>query len=267
MKSSGTKLELEINESYKRILNRLGYYDYQYGLVFRHLKQDSGWDSHLEKCRSFILKAAETINPLKITVLGSGWLLDLPLVELLETVQSITLIDIVHPPEVINQVSELGNVSLVEEDLTGGLILRVWEEAHKAGTFRKLKTLGNIEIPAYTFKEDPGLVISLNIMSQLHVLPVRYLKRKSATGEEEFTEFIRSVQQKHLDLLSRHRSVLITDTAEIFVYRSGLREDEKSVLIGLPVGTTSEEWTWDFDLKGSDFNEKRSVMKVTAKLL
>jgi hypothetical protein len=35
-------------------------------------------------------------------------------------------------------------------------------------------------------------------------------------------------------------------------------------LIDLPEGKHKEEWTWDFDLKGSDYYGKRSVLKVAA---
>ena len=255
---------MERSESYIRMLNKLGYYDYQQGLIIRHLKQKSGWDSHLEKCRNFILKAADYYKPQRVTVMGSGWLLDLPLTELLETVNSITLIDIVHPPDVISQVSRLKNVRLLEDDVTGGLIYAVWKEARRAGLFRKMKTLRNIEIPKYTFNEDPGLLISLNILSQLHVLPLRYLKKICAAGDDEYDRFTQLVQQNHLELLGKYNSVIITDTAEVFTWKSGTVSEEISVLVSIPEGRVREEWTWDFDLKGSDFNEKRSVMKVTA---
>ena len=62
----------------------MGYYDYQSGLIYRHLNQESGWDSHLEKCRSYILRAIDKHKPGKVTVLGSGWLLELPIAEIVE---------------------------------------------------------------------------------------------------------------------------------------------------------------------------------------
>ena len=261
---SGIKVMMTRTESYKRILGRLGYYEYQQGLIHRHLNQEDDWNSHLDKCRSFILKATDSSRPGKVTVMGSGWLLDLPLAELLDSVSAVTLIDIIHPPEVISQTAALEGVRLREDDVTGGLIMRTWKETRGSGLFRKMKTIRNIEIPEFLFDEDPGLLISLNIMSQLHVLPVRYLKTKSIAGDDEYEWFIRSIQQSHLNLLGKFPSVLITDTAEVFTWRKGIVTEEKSVLVDLPAGKHREEWTWDFDLKGTDFNEKRSVMKVTA---
>lgn len=256
--------ELNSRETYRRILHKLGYYDYQHGLIHRHLKQSGGWDSHLEKCRNFILKAAEYYKPGRITVLGSGWLLDFPLAELLDATDSINLIDIIHPPEVVKQVSSLKKVMLSEEDITGGLIEEVWNSTRKTGLFRKLKTLGDIQIPRYTFKEDPGLLVSLNILSQLHVLPVRFLERKAEVSVDEFSRFRTAIQEKHLELLGRYKSVLITDTSEIFTDNSGNDSDVRSVLAEIPEGRVREEWKWDFDLKHTDYYKKRSVMKVTA---
>ena len=246
------------------MLNKLGYYDYQRGLIIRHLKQEGGWDSHLEHCRRFILKATEFYNPEKITVLGSGWLLDIPLKELLEIAGSVTLLDIVHPPEVIKQVSSLKNVTLSEGDITGGLIENVWNETRKLPFFRKLNTLENINIPEYTFTEDPGLLISLNIMSQLDVLPVRYLKTRANAEEEEFIKFRAEVQKQHLKLLRKHKSVLLTDINEISTDRAGRKSEVRSIVTDLPEGKIKQGWEWDFDLKNTDYYEKISVMKVVA---
>ena len=49
------------------------------------------------------MKALDYYKPLNVTVLGSGWLLDLPLAEMLEKTEMIYLVDIVHPPEVVMQ--------------------------------------------------------------------------------------------------------------------------------------------------------------------
>src|SRR5664280_1782215 len=108
--------------SYRRLLTRLGYYNYQNGLIYRLISQEDGWESHLENCRRVILKALEIYKPEKVTVLGSGWLLDLPFAELVERTKRICLVDIVHPPDVIRQVEAFRNVELIEQDITGCLL-------------------------------------------------------------------------------------------------------------------------------------------------
>jgi len=85
--------------SYRRILHKMGYYNYQRGLIYHHLDEEGSWNDHLRKCRSFILEAVERYKPPVVTILGSGWLLDLPLSEITAMATTINLVDIVHPPD------------------------------------------------------------------------------------------------------------------------------------------------------------------------
>ena len=252
------------DESYKRFLNRLGYYSYQHGFIVRHINQETGWNSHLEKCRNFIIKALEFYKPGKVTVLGSGWLLELPLAEMLEKVKRVCLIDIIHPPEVVKQVSNLPGIELRTEDISGGLIDEVWRKTSGLSFFKKLNSINDIRIPDYLLDSDPGMVISLNILTQLETLPVKYLIKKSKVEEVEIIRFRKEIQNNHLNLLKKYKSILITDLTEVFTDNSGSVSEQKTVLIDLPEGKHKEEWTWDFDLKGSDYYGKRSVLKVAA---
>jgi hypothetical protein len=252
------------SEKYKRFLNRLGYYSYQEGILFRYLKQDDGWKSHLSRCRDYILKILAEVRPGKVTILGSGWLLDCPLSEITGMNIQVVLIDIAHPPEAAKQVHSLKNVEMVEDDITGGLIYDIWRKTVSIPIFRKLKTLDDIKIPRYRFNGDPGLVISLNILSQLDSLPVKFLRKKSKIPEEQYALFREELQRKHLETLQKYNSILITDTEEIFYKKSGNPEVVKTVFTEIPDGKFREEWTWDFDLKGSDYHLKKSQLKVTA---
>jgi len=256
------------SELYRRILYKMGYYSYQEGLIYRHLKQKGGWDSHLSNCRSFILKAADLLKPRKVTVLGSGWLLDFPLAEMLERDIEIILIDIVHPPEVKKQLEGIERVRIAEADLTGGLIAEIWEKAGRLPFYKKLRSTGIINIPEYRPEdEDPGMVVSLNLLSQLDILPVRLLRKKSSVPEDELLNFRKEVQQKHLAFLLKHRSVLITDVREIYSDRKGQSIEEQTVVITLPPAEVKEEWTWNFDSTFSDYYGKKSVLEVVAMVL
>jgi hypothetical protein len=168
--------------SYKRILHRMGYYVYQQSLIFRHLNQGKGWTSHEEHCRSFILRAIDFYKPSTVTVYGSGWLLDLPLAEMSDQVNLINLVDIIHPPEVIAQTAPLTNIRLAEADVTGGLVEAVWKKTGKRTFLNRLETLNEIEISDYQPLKDPGMVISLNLLSQIEFLLVKLLKKKLKAG-------------------------------------------------------------------------------------
>jgi len=250
--------------SYRRVLTRMGYYNYQNGLIIRHINQGDGWESHMEHCRRFIINALDLYKPEKVTVLGSGWLLDLPFAELVERTPKICLVDIVHPPDVINQVGCFKNVELIEQDITGGLIELIWQKRGKYYFFKRLHSLDNIYVPEYKPDSDPGMVISLNILTQLESQLVAFLKKRSSIKEEEINVFRTEIQKKHIDFLMKHRSVLISDYAEVITSRIGSVDTIPTLITDLPPGKFREEWTWNFDQTGADLYNSRSHFKVVA---
>jgi hypothetical protein len=250
--------------SYRRILGRMGYYDYQDGLIHHHIDQQAGWEDHQSHCRNFILKAVELYKPAKVTVLGSGWLLDLPLAELAECTGTVSLIDIIHPPDVIEQARKFNNVELIEQDITGGLIAEVWQKAGKYSFFKKLTSLDNIVIPEFQTVSDPGIIVSLNILTQLESLLVRYIRKRSKIREEEYAGFRARIQKKHLDFLEKHRSVIISDYEEDVTEKSGYTKVMPTLLVDLPDGTMREEWVWNFDKPGGDLYNSTSRFRIVA---
>ena len=248
--------------SYRRMLNKMGYYNYQNGLIYNHLNQKSGWDSHFDHCRNFILKSLDLYKPEKVTVLGSGWLLELPLAEMIEKTQKICLVDIVHPPDVIDQAGKLRNIELVEDDITGGLVEDIWQKTGMYSFFNKLRSLENIPVPEYTPDSDPGMVFSLNILTQLESLLIDFIRKRATIREEEIKGFRTEIQKKHIDFLKKHESVLITDLSEIITDNSGHVTEEVTMITDLPAGKYREEWVWDFNYARSDFHTKRSVFKI-----
>ena len=253
--------------SYRRILNRMGYYNYQSSLLFRHLRQDGMWDSHLQHCRNFILRALDLYSPSTVTVLGSGWLLDLPLAEMVERNLNVRLVDIVHPPEVRQQAADIPGIELVEEDITGGLINEVWEKAGNRFILNKLRSLSDIVVPDYNPPGEQGLVISLNIVTQLESLIISYLEKHAVIKDEELLALRTEIQGKHIAFLKKHPSVLITDTEEVVTDRSGRVSTVTNLIAEIPDGRSSEEWTWDFDLTRTDYYNKTSIFKVKGVIL
>lgn len=231
------------------------------------MNQEGGWESHQERCRSFIIKALEIYRPEKITVLGSGWLLELPLAELIEKTGRVCLIDIIHPPDVISQAGRFKNVELVEMDVTGGLIEEVWQKAAELPVFKKLRSLENIIIPEFELDEDPGMVVSLNILTQMESLLLDFLKKRSRIGEEEFNLFRTEIQKKHVDFLSKHRSVLVTDYEEVVTKSDGNVKTVTTLMTALPQSQFTEEWTWNFDQTGADLYNSTTRFKIIALMI
>jgi hypothetical protein len=255
------------SEAYYRILHKMGYFNYQEGLIYRHLNEEGGWNTHLARSRDFILRSIGIVKPSVVTVLGSGWLLDLPLQEISGQDIQINLVDIVHPPEVKRQVSGIKNVILREDDVTGGLINEVWAKAGYRSFYNKLRSLDDINMTVYDPEYEVGMVISLNILTQLETLPLRLLLKKSVVDEGSYLRFRRNIQENHILFLKKHRSVLISDLSELMTLNSGRTDEKISILAEIPGSVYKEEWTWDFDLRGSDYYQKKSVLRVIALLL
>gem|GEM_PF-5435989 len=65
-----------------------------YGIAARHKRASRFWAAHLELSKSFIVKCLSELAPESITVMGSGALLDFPLLtELPSSIREIRLID------------------------------------------------------------------------------------------------------------------------------------------------------------------------------
>ena len=148
--------------------------------------------------------------------------------------------------------------------MTGGLIAEVWEKAGKFSIFKRLRSLDEIEIPEFETEEDPGMIISLNIITQLESLIVSYLKKRGKFNDEELAAFRKEIQKKHINFLMKHRSVIITDCEEILIDKSGNITSNPTLLAELPKGILTKEWTWNFDKPGDVLYNSKSQFRIVA---
>src|SRR4030042_2338168 len=105
-------------------------------------------------------------------------------------------------------------IRIIEQDVSGGLIEEVWNKAGRRTFLNRLPSLETINISEYEPDADQGMVISLNILTQLEILPEKLLRRKSKATDEEFIHFKREIQEKHIRFLERHPSILLSDVEE-----------------------------------------------------
>ncbi len=163
----------------KKILRRMGYLSDQNGILNRYLDEPDAWEEHLQNSSDFILKSLNDRNPDHVTVLGSGWLLDLPLEGIYSRCKSISLVDINHPPQVLHQIRKYPGVIPVKADITGGLIEKCYEQVgrcRKTGTMFDPDAL-SVPVPDPGIKDRDVFVISLNILDQLDILIKDYIGR------------------------------------------------------------------------------------------
>ncbi len=215
-----------------RPLRRLGYLGEVIGTQSRHRRCRTAWAPHLENSRRAMLAAAEAVPARrKVTVLGSGLLLDVPLAELAATFGEVALVDVLHLKPARRAARRFSNVRLIEADVTGIIAQLPDPEA--------------VPPPADLPEGDADLVVSANLLTQLPFLPSRWLSRR-ADPEEAITAFARALMGEHLAALARlpGRVCLITEV-EHRLCDGGKTVSTFDPLFGLDVGQPAAEWLWD----------------------
>ncbi len=228
---------------YPQFVRHLGYLDEAKAMRKRYQRNRIAWEPHLDRTRSFVLSsAAKCRDRTKIIVLGSGILIDLPLQELSAMFEKVLLLDIVHLPTVRRQVKAYRNVRLITHDVTN-----TSEKLH-GNVLRGIRELPNAapQIPA--FDHGTGLVVSLNILSQLWVIPREFaLSRMRELDAEAVAEWCRQLVESHYIFL---RSLscpvcLVADYAYLQHDRSGNIASRGSTIFGLVLPEPIDSWTWD----------------------
>ena len=225
-----------------RHLRQMGYVRELRALRARRDRCRSDWQSHLEHTRAVILDAAAQCERYRSAlVVGSGLLFDIPLEELSRRFENVVLVDIVHAWSVHRRVAGFSNVRLLPLDVTG-----VVERCHALARRRSPAPLPQRVVDCLV-GEGFDLVASVNVLSQLPVVPNGYMSRRIRSLTEARTrEFSRALVANHLDWLCSFPGVacLVTDLERLCYGDCGLVSREDSLWgVALPQG--GRDWLWD----------------------
>lgn len=241
---------------------RIGFISSQSGIIRRMLREEGGWQSHLVKTSEYIQEVVKDQKPKSIRVLGSGWLLDVPIKYLIENCDRVVLADISHPNQIVNKYSGYKNIEFETVDITGGIVDLCY--AQNKRTFNCYELIQQIErINLITLSED--LIISVNLLSQLSVILTDYLTKKFNLSGDQVTSIAEVIQKKHLGMLPQGRSILIADyEEEYFDEDNKLIGSKPTVYTTLPTGKERKEWIWNFDSKMMYKEDCKTILKVAA---
>lgn len=243
----------------------MGYLDESLAMRRRYRRRSSAWRQHLENTRRFVLSSAEKCRKRdRAVVMGSGLLLDVPIAELASLFREVVLADVVCLPEVRKRLKSFAKVSFIEKDVTD-----IAERLHK-NKLRGIQDLPDVNVPAAGEYENRDLVVSLNILSQLWVVPRAYAVRpRPRVGQEQLDDWCGRIVASHYAFL---RSLscpvcLISDYEFVKRDREGEIISRGSTVYGLPLPKPDLSWIWDVGPLGEESSYYSKELHVGAWLL
>jgi hypothetical protein len=207
-------------------------------LLAREKRCKRSWEPHRVQCKDFIsnhLNVARHFD--SALVLGSGPLHEIPIEVLAQKFKKVVLVDMVHLKSTKKALAHFNNIEFVEHDLT-----------EIESILRREKKLMN-HVPTKFMDGDWGLVLSVNVMSQLPLHLESYIKKrlKNKFGELEIQSFLQDITRNHLAFLQSFKApvILITDVETNYYDKSEklLQKDLNYPHLQLP--NAFEEWVWN----------------------
>ena len=238
---------------------KFGHLKESISLIAREKRCEKAWLPHRNQCKNFILKSlifAQHFD--SVLILGSGPLHEIPILELSKKFKNITCVDIVHLSSTKKSVEHLPNIEFIEHDIT---------ELESALVRGQL----DLHVPTTFLDRNWGLVMSINLMSQLPLHLEHYIKMhfKNKFSEKLIENYLKAVTSNHLLYLkSFNRPVILITDDEIQYYS---RQDEvvesQFHLKHLDFPKNSEEWLWNLAPIPEYDKELGVKLKVKAFLL
>jgi hypothetical protein len=224
-------------------IRRMGYLSEAIEMRGRSQRRQAAWQPHLDNTLRFVLSSAEKCRSRnKAVILGSGLLLDVPLAELSSLFRDVVLLDVVCLPEVRRKVMDHRNTVFVEHDVTN-----VSELLYQNGQ----SNISELPEPASSLPgacHDAGLVISLNILSQLWVVPRAYAsQRMRGLDEYAVDEWCSRIVASHYAALSSLSCdvCLVADHGFVKRDKKGGVISQGSTVYGLALPEPDASWTWN----------------------
>lgn len=208
----------------------------------RHRRNRAAWRPHLDASRAFVLAAADRCPRRDaVAVYGAGLLLDVPLAELASRFRHVYLVDIVFLREARRKARRHANVTLVEHDATN-----VAEALHRSARQGGARLPEPAPAPPECVRRA-DLVVSLNILSQLWVMPRAFaLRHLDACDEAQVDAWCRRLVAAHHALLSslEGRVCLVADHAFETRDGAGAVIESGSTVYDLDLPAPDTTWTW-----------------------
>jgi len=245
-------------------IRRMGFLRDQEGIINRYLREKGNWDPHLNHTKEFIIRCFRDDRIQTVAVLGSGWLLDVPLEEMARRFTAIYLVDIRHPPQIRKKVESMNRVKLIEADLTGGAVEQIWKRIHRQRLRDPEEIIGDLVFTPPLRLLRPDAHISVNLLNQLDILLCDYLGKRRHFQQQHLHHLRSWLQNTHLDWIRSLPGCIVTDTVEINRDKTGAESRINLIYCDLPKGNHADTWIWEFDSMGTYRSGNITSMEVQA---
>lgn len=206
-------------------------------LLSREKRCQTAWLPHRTLCKSFIsehLKSARHFD--SVLVLGSGPLHEIPIEVLAKEFKRVVLVDVVHLKSTRQSISHLTNVEMIEHEIS-----EIERDLMKGVLADK--------VPQKFLDENWGLILSVNIMSQLPIHLESFIERKlkKRFQQKDIEAYLKSVTKNHYLYLQKfHAPIILITDVETYYY------DKKDKIIQTDVNydhlnlpKALESWNWN----------------------
>jgi len=229
-----------------QVAKKMAFLEEAISMAARRKRCLSQWDAHFKHCQEAILEAvAQSQLRRKIIILGAGSLLDIPVQTLAEQFEAVYLVDIVFLKAARQQVKLFKNVYLVEQDVTGVLEPLLKGESYQS--LMKKPCHVSLEEGLWQDRSEIDCIVSLNLLSQLPLIPVNWLLKKTTIIEKEAERFGQKLIQDHLTFLNAFEQTkcLISDRNHIEFNQYHQVVDEFNPLWEVEVPPATQQWDWE----------------------
>lgn len=242
---------------------QLGYPKAAVSLWSRRRRCAALWREHEESTRRFILDVAQSSRRFdSIWLFGAGTLADLPLAELSASFSRVVIFDVALLAGARRRALRFRNIELRLADVTGVIRpLAEWQPQMPPPLTPETAMAGLDPVP-------PDCAISVNLLSQLPLLPMEHL-RKRGISRPAAEAFGRALLQAHLRGLQRLGcpAGLIADATRIWRSRAGETVMQESAVLDIRLPPPEREWFWTLAPRGEIDPEAALEVRVQASRL
>ena len=234
----------------RRIYRRMGYELDQKEYYLRYLSEIQNWSQHILNTKHFIVNSAKNCAAHNTAVvLGSGWCIDVPVMELSRMFEKVYFVDLLHPPKVVAKFKEFENVKFVTEDITK-IVAETYNCVNRYKNFSvdMLSSSTNYSTADYSdLLINFDFVVSVNTLAFLDDLILDFLMQKELIDELSSKTLSRFIQTYHLGMLPKGKSCVITPVKIKTFNAEGLEMFDRPMLFfDVEEIAGSKEWVWNY---------------------